>query len=84
MRTSLLTAAAAFAIGVLAFAGGAQAQCWWTGLGYSCAAPPVAGYAPPAYYPYNTYPTLNYPPSGYKPQWWPSYPGPKPSSGFTR
>jgi hypothetical protein len=80
----LTAAAAAFALGAVAFSGGAQAQCWWTGLSYSCAAPPAAAYAPPVYYPYNTYPTLNYPPSGYKPQWWPSYPGPKPSSGFTR
>ena len=87
MKKTLLTAAAAAALGVVAFSGSAQAQCWWTGLGYSCAAPTVLG--PPVTYYHDPYvvPTTPYPAwNSYdyqdyraRPLWLPSYPGPRPS-----
>ena len=86
MKKTLLTAAAAVALGVVAFSGSAQAQCWWTGLGYSCAAPTVV---PQTMYYHDSYvvPTTPYPAwnswdyQDYRarPLWLPSYPGPRPS-----
>jgi hypothetical protein len=82
----LLTAAAVGALGMVAFAGSAQAQCWWTGLGYSCAAPPAmvlpqtAFYSDPFVYP-TPYPAWNswdYQDYRLRPSWLPSYPGPSP------
>ena len=86
MRKFLSGAAAAIAVAGVAvtFTGTAKAECFWTGYGWSCT-PYASYYEPYPYYPYygNTYPTINAPdgPSGYKPQWWPSIPGPRPSSG---
>ena len=85
MRKTLFSAAGAFALAAVALAGSAQAQCWWTGFGYSCAAPPVTYAAPPAMYyaPYGgtAYPAFNsydYQDYRLRPQWLPSYPGPRP------
>ena len=85
MKKTLLTAAAALALGVVAFTGSAQAQCWWTGLGYSCATAPVVvpqtmyyqePYVPATPYPaWNSYDYQNY---RARPDWVPSYPGPRP------
>ncbi len=86
MKQTVLSAAVTFGIAALALAGTAQAQCWWTGLGYSCAAPPA--YYPPYWAPYGyvNYPDYNggFPVYSYKPAWLPSYPGPRPSSGAGR
>jgi hypothetical protein len=92
VRTLLPSAAGAIALAV--FAGNAQAQCWWNGYDYSCAAPPVtyAEPAPPAAYypptdpsayptPYAAWNSWDYRDYRYQPGWLPSYPGPKPSSG---
>jgi hypothetical protein len=86
VKKTLLTAAAAVALGVVAFTGSAQAQCFWTGVGYSCAtpsvtAPPVMYYQEP-YVPATPYPAWNsYDYQNYRarPDWVPSYPGPRPS-----
>ena len=85
MKKTLLTAVAAAALGVVAFTGTAQAQCWWTGLGYSCAGPNVVvpqtmyyqdPYVYPTPYPaWNSYDYQNY---RARPLWMPSYPGPRP------
>jgi hypothetical protein len=79
MRTTLLSAAAAFAL--LAFSGGAQAQCWWNGWTTTCAAPPV--YAQPYYGSYNGSPYAAFNAYDYRdyrnqPDWLPTYPGPRP------
>jgi hypothetical protein len=76
-----MSAAGAFALATVAFSGGAQAQCVWTGFDWSCAA------APPVYaLPYENVYTYGYPPYAaynpyfsdyYRPSWLPSYPGPK-------
>ena len=87
MKKTLLTAAAAVALGVVAFSGSAQAQCWWTGLGYSCASPPAAVvphtlyYSDPLVYP-TPYPAWNswdYQDYRLRPLWLPQQPGPRPS-----
>jgi hypothetical protein len=84
MKTALLSAAGAFALAAVAFTGSAQAQCWWTGLGYSCAAPPVVSrfYEPVPDWGWSTpYPAWNsydYQDYRFRPSWLPSYPGPRP------
>jgi hypothetical protein len=76
VRITLLSAAGAFALTAVALTGSAQAQCWWTGLGYSCAAPPAMYYAPSTPYPaFNAYDYQDY---RLRPMWLPSYPGPRP------
>ena len=50
MKTSLFGAAAAFVLAAVAFSGGAQAQCWWSGYNWSCSTPPATAYAPMPYY----------------------------------
>lgn len=76
MKKILLGGAAAFSLAVIAFTGSAQAQCWWTGLGYSCAAPPSMVYQPSTPYPaWNAYDYQDY---RARPLWLPSYPGPRP------
>lgn len=86
MKKTLLTAAAAAALGVVAFTGSAQAQCWWTGLGYSCASPPAVTvpqtmyYQEPYAYPTTPYPAWNsydYQDYRLRPSWLPSQPGPR-------
>ena len=48
MTKTLLGGAAAIAIGALAFASSAEAQCWWTkGYNWQCSVPSTY----PAYYP---------------------------------
>jgi hypothetical protein len=87
VRKTLLTTAVVAALGVVAFTGSAQAQCWWTGLGYSCAeptiiAPPVMYYQEPYAAPTTPYPAWNshdYQDYRARPLWLPSYPGPRPS-----
>jgi hypothetical protein len=87
MRKTLLTTAAAVALGVVAFSGSAQAQCWWTGLGYSCAAPTTVMpqtmyYHDPYIAPTTPYPAWNswdYQDYRARPLWLPSHPGPRPS-----
>ena len=88
MRRALLGAAGAFVVASVAFAGNAQAQCWWNGFGYSCAAgSPVVTYSPYPYSyavgatPYAAWNSWDYRDYRYQPSWLPSYPGPKPSSG---
>lgn len=87
MRTTLLAGAGAFVLAVSAFAGSAEAQCWWNGFGYSCAAPPAAEYTPyPSSYatgatPYAAWNAYDYRDYRRDPSWLPSYPGPKPSGG---
>lgn len=90
MRKTLLAGAGALVLAVSGFAGGAQAQCWWTGYGYSCAAgTPAATYSPYPYsYSYTVGPTpyaawnaWDYRDYRHQPSWLPSYPGPRPSSG---
>ena len=83
MRTLAIAGIAASVIGLVGFAGTAQAQCVWTGAFWSCA-PTAYGYnsqfgVPPG----STYPAYNSPDwnTGYKPQWAPSSPGPRWSSG---
>jgi hypothetical protein len=79
VRKTLLSAAGAFALAAVAFTGSAQAQCWWTGFGYSCAAPPATYYVPygrTAYPAFNAYDYQDY---RLRPLWLPSYPGPRPS-----
>ena len=85
MRKILLSSAGAFTLAAVALTGSAQAQCWWTGAAYSCAAPPATNAAPPAVYyaPYGgtAYPAFNsydYQDYRLRPQWLPSYPGPRP------
>ena len=85
MTRTLLTTAAVVALGLAAFSGSAQAQCWWTGLGYSCAGPTVAPetmyYQDPSWTPTTPYPAWNsYDYQNYRarPLWLPSYPGPRP------
>jgi hypothetical protein len=87
MRKTLLAGAGALAVAVSAFAGNAEAQCWWTGFGYSCVAEPSAAYSPYPYSypvgaaPYAAWNAWDYRDYRYQPSWLPSYPGPKPSSG---
>ena len=83
MRKTLLSAGGAFALAAFAFSGAAQAQCWWTGFGYSCAAPPAATYYTQPYWgsPYPAFNAYDYRDYRFKPDWLPSYPGPKPSGG---
>lgn len=79
MRKTLLTAAGALALAVFAFTGTAQAQCWWTGFGYSCAAPPAIQYqAPYLGSPYPAFNSYDYQDYRLRPSWLPSYPGPRP------
>jgi hypothetical protein len=84
VRTTLLSAAGGIALAAFAFSANAQTQCWWTGYGYSCAAPPASYYEPaPPYYrptPYAAWNAYDYRNYRYQPEWLPSYPGPKPSS----
>jgi hypothetical protein len=85
MRRALLGAAGAFVIAAVAFSGNAQAQCWWNGFDFSCAAPPVTYYepAPPQVFyptPYAAWNAWDYRDYRYNPSWLPSYPGPKASS----
>jgi hypothetical protein len=86
VNKSLLAAAAAAALGVVAFSGSAQAQCWWTGLGYSCASPPAVVVPQTMYYqdplvyptPYPAWNSFDYQDYRARPLWLPSYPGPRP------
>ena len=85
MKKMLLTAAAAVALGLVAFSGSAQAQCWWTGLGYSCASPTVTVpqtmyYSDPYAYPtpYPAWNSFDYQDYRLRPLWLPSHPGPRP------
>jgi hypothetical protein len=81
MKTTLMTAAGAFALAAAAFSGSAQAQCVWTGFDWSCAAAPPVYALPyesvyqPVYPPYAAY--NPYYSDYYRPSWLPSYPGPK-------
>jgi hypothetical protein len=83
VKKTLFGAAAAFALATAAFVGSAEAQCWWTGLGYSCAAPPATA---PMYYqdpareatPYPAWNSYDYQDYRARPLWLPSYPGPRP------
>ena len=81
MKTRLIGAAGAFALAAVAFSGGAQAQCWWTGANWSCAPPPAVTYYQPPYWgtPYAAFNAYDYRDYRYKPDWLPSYPGPRPS-----
>ena len=80
MRTSLISAAGAFALAAVAFSGGAEAQCAWTGYAWSCAPPPAVTYYQPPYWgtPYAAFNAYDYRDYRYKPDWLPSYPGPRP------
>ena len=88
MRKIVLTGAGAVVFAALAFAGSAEAQCWWTPFGYSCApAAPLAAYSPYPYSygvgatPYAAWNAYDYRDYRFQPPWLPSYPGPKPSGG---
>ncbi|HLY44045.1 MAG TPA: hypothetical protein VKQ73_00595 [Stellaceae bacterium] len=80
MKTALFSAVGAFALAAVAFSGGAQAQCVWTGYAWSCGAQPPA-YAQPysgAYqYPGDQYAPGYGNPYGYQPGWSTQYPGPR-------
>jgi hypothetical protein len=82
MKLAVIGTIAGLGLAAVGTAGPAEAQCWWTGLGYSCAAP---SYSYPYYYPYNGYGYQNWsqrygaPYYNDKPAWVPSYPGPRPS-----
>jgi len=91
VRKTLLAGAAALAVSVVAFAGGANAQCFWNGWAWDCnyVSPPVATYyqPPPPYYPYYPQPsagTSNPEITGYKPPWDPSLAGTRASGGSGR
>jgi len=56
MRATLMGAAGAFALAAVAFSGAADAQCFWTGLGDSCAAPPARAPVNATVYSYPAYP----------------------------
>jgi hypothetical protein len=73
----VLPAAGAFALALFVLSSGAQAQCWWTGLGPACAVEPVF---PQTYWgsPYAAFTPYDYRDYRYKPAWLPSYPGPRP------
>ena len=81
MKRLLLGAAGAFAVAAVGFSGAAQAQCWWNGMGYACAAPPQTYYSPYPYgntaTPYAAWNAWDYRDYRYNPSWLPSYPGPK-------
>ena len=85
MKKTLLTAAAAAALGVVAFTGSAQAQCWWTGVGYSCGAAPAVVVPQATYYqdpyayptPYPAWNSYDYQDYRLRPSWLPSQPGPR-------
>ena len=82
MTKTLLSAAGAFALMSGMFTSAAQAQCWWTGFGYSCASPPAANYyTPPAHWgsPYPAFNAWDYQDYRARPLWLPNYPGPRPS-----
>jgi len=77
MKQAFATPAGAFVLAAVMFSGAAEAQCWWSGYGWSCA-PPVAHYPPP----YGAYPAWNawdFQDYRLRPYWLPSYPGPQPS-----
>ena len=76
MKTALFSAAGAFAFAAVAFSGGAQAQCAWTGYAWSCP-PPAYTQAYPAS-PYAAFNAYDYRDYRYQPQWLPTYPGPRP------
>ena len=78
MTKTLLSAAGAFALAAVAFTGNAQAQCWWTGLGYSCAAAPDPYALPYWGTPYPAWNSYDYQDYRQRPLWLPSYPGPRP------
>ena len=78
MKKTLLTAAAVAALGVAAFSGSAQAQCWWTGLGYSCAMAPAPYVYPYWGTPYPAWNSYDYQDYRWRPLWLPSFPGPRP------
>jgi hypothetical protein len=82
MKTIVANAVGAIALAAFAFTGTAQAQqCWWTGFGYSCAAPPVTYYQPQPYTgrtPYAAWNAYDYKDYRLDPLWLPSYPGPQP------
>jgi len=95
MKKTVLAGAAALGLGVVAFAGGASAQCVWNGYSWDCnyanyySAPAPADYyrGPPPYYPYYPQPsagTSNPEITGYKPEWAPSQYGPRASGGSGR
>ena len=77
MKKLLFTVFGGLGLAVVAFTGAAQAQCFWTGLGYSCAAPPAVYWGAP----YAAWSAWDFRDYRYKPTWLPSYPGPRPSSG---
>ncbi len=79
MKTALSSAAGAFALAAVAFSGGAQAQCAWTGYNWSCPAAPPA-YDPQSYpgSPYAAFNAYDYRDYRYQPNWLPTYPGPRP------
>ena len=85
MKTTLMSAAGAFALAAVAFSGGAQAQCVWTGLDWSCAAAPPVYVLPyesvyQSQYAYPPYPVYDrYYDYAYRPACLGSYPGPRPS-----
>ena len=81
MKRILFSAAGAFAVAAVALSSGVQAQCYWTGLGTTCVAPPV--YAAPYYYgyagsPFAAFNSYDYRDYRYQPDWLPTYPGPRP------
>lgn len=81
MKTALLSAVGAFTLAAVAFSGGAQAQCVWTGMNWACgAAPPVYGqpYGGAYQYPgYQYYPSYGDAYSGYQAGAQSNYPGPR-------
>ena len=83
MKRTLLGAAGAFALAAVAFTGSAQAECWWNGYNYSCAAAPVVVpqvmyYQEPYKTPYPAWNAYDYQDYRARPLWLPSYPGPRP------
>ena len=94
MKKTLLAGAAAVALGVVAFAGSANAYCYWNGWNWDCNYysyynPAPADYyrGPPPYYPYYPQPSTgssNPEVTGYKPDWAPSFNGTRPSGGAGR
>ncbi len=78
MKTTLFAAAGAFALTAALFSGSARADCFWTGLNWTCTSSQPYYSAPyPGYYPGYYYA----PYWGYRPGWLPSYPGPRQGAG---
>ena len=85
MKTIVLSAAGAFVLAAVAFSGGAEAQCVWTGYAWSCPPSPApAPYAAPAtpfdYQPFGYYPGR--PAGPYAASGAASHMGPEPGGGF--